>query len=201
MQTLRKVATVLGAVAICSSISGALPTPAHAATKLTVSGLETSEEMMNGHKHQVAKLVINASPAAVQSVLTDYDRTTAMFSNVKRCKVVEDNGAEKKVAFVAAAPGNLWTFDYVLSVKESPNYIEWRRVSGAFKKNEGFWKLEPLDGGRSTKVTYAKFIDGGLLPQAFVVKELRASMPEVMKNLKASAEQHAHVAVDPRTTN
>jgi uncharacterized membrane protein len=159
------------------------------------NGVQHCEEMIGGHKFQVSRLVINASPNQVQNVLTDYDRVTQMFCGVKKCQVLEDNGQSKKIAFTATAPGNLWTFDYVLEVKEFPGYIEWHRVSGAFKLNEGFWKLEPLEGGHATLVTYAKFVDGGLLmPSMLVNRELKASMPQVLANLKTSAESSGKVA-------
>jgi hypothetical protein len=101
----------------------------------------------------------------------------------------------KTIAFVASAPGNLWTFDYVLEVKETPGYIEWHRVSGAFKRNEGFWKLEPIDCGRATLVTYAKYVDSGLMfSQSLVNHELRLSLSQVMHNLKDRCEQCPRVA-------
>jgi len=174
----------------------ATPTSAGAMSKENiVQGLQTDEELIGEHKFQVSRVVINAPVTQVQAVLTDYAHTTRMFPNVKKCQVVEDAGARKMIAFTASAPANLWTFDYVLEVKESPGYIEWHRVSGAFKKNEGFWKLEPIDEGRCTLVTYAKYVDGGLfMPQPLVTRELRASMPEIMTNLKSSVEVRAKVA-------
>jgi hypothetical protein len=185
--------TACGAVAFVLALSLSVA-EANAATNGNPA-VQSSEETFGPHKYQVARLVVNATPAQVQSVLTDYCHTAQMFPKVKECKVVEDDGPNKKVAFTACTAANLWTFSYVLQVHETPGYIDWHRVSGAFKLNEGFWKMEPLDGGRATLVTFAKFIDGGLLiPQALVVHELRTSMPEIMLNLKTSTEERTHVA-------
>lgn len=144
-------------------------------------------------------MLINATPIQVQSVLTDYEHTAAIFTGVKSCRVIEDNGADKKINFVATVPGNLWTFDYTLAIHESPGYIEWRRQCGAFKRNEGFWRLEPVDNGRSTRVTYAKFVDAGFIPQSMVVHELRASMPTVLANLKTNAEASNMAEIELKT--
>jgi ribosome-associated toxin RatA of RatAB toxin-antitoxin module len=158
-------------------------------------GITSCEEMIGVHKYQVSRVLVKAAPCQVQSVLTDYEHTTQVFPELKKCQIVSESGPEKNIAFTANAPGSLFSFDYVLQVREIPGYIEWHRVSGAFKQNEGFWKLEPTDDGRSTLVTYAKFIDGGLfVPQMFVNKELKASMPQVLANLKVSAEQNSRVA-------
>jgi hypothetical protein len=193
MQSKTTLRTTCGAVAVVLALSFCVAEVN--AAPIQNPAVQSSEETFGPHKYQVTRIVVNATPAQVQSVLTDYCHTAQVFSSVKQCKVVEDDGPNKKVAFTACAPANLWTFNYVLQVHETPGYIDWHRVSGAFKLNEGFWKLEPLDGGHTTLVTYAKFIDGGFLfPQALVVHELRTSMPEIMLNLKTSTEERNRVA-------
>ncbi|HEY9717291.1 MAG TPA: SRPBCC family protein [Trichormus sp.] len=196
MRLSQRAVTTFGALALFFCVGLMAPVSARAMDKNQCTlGTAAVEEQIGEHKYQVSRMLIEAPLTQVQAVLTDYQQTTHMFPNVKKCHVVEDVGGLKKIAFTACAPANLWTFDYVLEVKETPGYIEWRRLSGAFKKNEGFWKLEPMDDGRATLVTYAKFIDGGLLlPQPLVTRELRTSMPEVMANLKSSVELRSKVA-------
>lgn len=196
MKLCRKIVTTFGAGFLVAALAAVCPEESYAAKAGAFPGVQGTEELIAGHRYQVQRMVVNASPAQVQSVLSDYESAPRIFApSLKKCQVIEDNGKAKLIAFTAAAPGNLWTFDYVLEVKDQPGYIEWKRVSGAFKKNEGFWKLEPLDGGRSTLVTYAKYVDGGMfMPQILVTRELKASMPEVMLNLKGSAEEQARVA-------
>ncbi len=160
------------------------------------SQVDCYEEQKGKNTYQVARTVIKATPADVFEVLTDYSKVDAIFDNLTRCEVVEDNGIAKKVAFTAKSMGGLWKFDYVLELKETAPYlIEWHRVSGAFKVNEGYWKLEPVNGGKYTQVTYSKFIDGGfLMPQKLVQKELKAIAPGVLKNLRTAAERHSVAA-------
>lgn len=171
--------------------------PVQARVPTTDQGLKLdhSEERIGKRTFQVSKMVVSTPPSAVFNVLTDYDRTTSIFSNVSKCKVVGSNRSGKLVSFQIAVPGNL-RFNYVLEVKETyPNLIQWRRVSGAFKANEGHWKLEPINNGKSTLVTYSKFVDGGFFfPQFLVNRELRQAMPEVMASLKFAAEQSYTIA-------
>jgi len=88
---------------------------------------------------------------------------------------------------------NLWSFDYVLAVKENfPHSIEFHRVSGAFKRNEGYWKLLPLDNGRRTELVYAKYVDAGMVvPPQIVAKQVRDSTVSVVENIKKIAENPA----------
>jgi len=192
MHMIRTIRTVCGALALFSFSAVLMCSQVQAAN--LAGAVACDEETYGSCKFQVARAVVDASPNIVQSILTDYGRATKVFTGLKQCKVVEENGPVKTIAFVASAPGNFWTFDYVLEVKESPGLIEWHRVSGAFKRNEGFWKLEPIDQGRATQVTYAKFVDSGVIPQSFVNHELRLSLAQVMNNLKVCCEQYSRVA-------
>ena len=149
-----------------------------------------SEEQRNKKIFQVAKVLIKASPEAVYKVFTDYNHAPAIFSNLKKCKVISSVGQNKQVWFEAAAGGGLLKFEYVLEFKEHPpNSIEWHRVSGAFKTNEGDWKFEPRQNGQCTLVTYSKYVEAGFpFPQFLVRKELKDNMPTILTELKKRLE-------------
>ena len=73
------------------------------------------------------------------------------------------------------------------------------RLSGAFKQVDGYWKLDPLDGGHTTLVTYASYVDGGfLVPQGLVKRQSRIDMPQVMSTLKAQTESQGAVQIAGR---
>lgn len=144
-------------------------------------------------------IIINASPTQVWEVLTDYDRATKIFSHLAKSKIVSTSGSVKKVAFTVVTEGKLLHFSYVLAITEKrPELIEWKRASGDFKENEGYWKLTPLNNGKSTLVKYAKHIDGGLFfPQFLVRKSVRSSIPIIFAELKAAAEMKQVAANKP----
>ncbi|MBS2006889.1 MAG: SRPBCC family protein [Cyanobacteria bacterium SZAS TMP-1] len=146
----------------------------------------------DGKSYQITRTVINASPEDVFAVIVDYKDAGRLFSNLTKSEVVsrDEKNKTSNVSFSLKGIMNLWSFDYVLSIKENfPTRIDFKRVSGAFKRNEGYWKLLPLDNGRRTEVVYAKFIDAGLMvPPQVVAKQVRESTESVMLNLKQVAE-------------
>lgn len=192
--------TACSVLALFSTAAVSFSQPAVAASPqtATVESYSACEEQIGPRIYQVSRVVIDAAPNQVQDVITDYEHTDKVFDNVSKCKVVKESGDLKHVAFTVKTLGSLMTCDYVLEIKSTPGRIEWKRVSGAFKANEGFWKFEPTNGGRSTLVTYAKYVDGGLLAPKFIVnREIRNSMPVIMANLKSTAEHDNAVAAKP----
>lgn len=158
---------------------------------LLAGKVSQSEEKRDGKTFEVAKIIIKASPNKVFQVFTNYENTPKIFSNLKKVKIVGASGKKKSIACEAELLGGLFTFDYVLEfVEQPPNLVEWHRVSGAFKANEGYWKFEPINGGKDTLVTYSKYVDAGLLFPRFIVnKELHNNMAVIVEELKRAVEK------------
>ncbi|CAN5695693.1 hypothetical protein BH10CYA1_BH10CYA1_04800 [soil metagenome] len=197
---IRPLITACGVLAIFMSSVTILAQPACASpSKMpAVESFVASEEQIGPRIYQVSRVLINAEPGQVQDVITDYEHTDKVFDNVTKCKVIRELGEVKEVAFTIKTLGSMMSCDYVLQIKSTPGRIEWKRLSGAFKANEGFWKFEPTNGGRATLVTYAKFVDGGMFAPKFIVnREIRNSMPIIMSNLKSTSEHDNAVASKP----
>ncbi|MDZ4836122.1 MAG: SRPBCC family protein [Candidatus Melainabacteria bacterium] len=191
-------AELLSALTIMSVVSCNLMAPAMASkldnesevanVAITLQHPATiKQELINNRKYQVGRIVIPAKTDAVWNALTTYDRATEIYSNVKELKMIDGEGPEKRIEFNVSTMGGMMKYDYTLDVTElkAQKRIEWKRHSGAFKINDGWWQLEPVEAG--TLVTYAKFIDGGfMVPQTMVNGELRKIMPSVLNNLKAA---------------
>ncbi len=153
-------------------------------------------ENMNGQNYHISRVVVDGTPDHVWSVLTDYDHATSVTPHLKALKILHNNNEKKKIWFSVASLGGIWKFDYVLNIHEiKPKHrIEWQRDSGAFKVNEGYWELKPVDEGRRTLVTYAKHIDGGfMMPKMFVDAQLKKTMPEVLQSLRQTVKR-SHIA-------
>lgn len=159
------------------------------------SGMVSAEEVVDGKTFHIGKTIVNASPEQVFDVLTDYANATKLFDNLKKSSVVASRADENTtdVSFSLKGLASIWNFDYVLRMKETfPSRIDFHRLSGAFKANEGYWKIEPLDAsGKRTLVTYSKYVDGGMIPQSMVNKQVKEAMPTVMANVKSHAEARA----------
>lgn len=157
------------------------------------------EAIISGEKYSVTKMVMQAPVDQVWQVLTDYANVPKVFPQLKKCEVIKDDGPVKIVKEVVAPSGLLGTYAYVLKLTEkAPHFLQWCRVSGSFKEVRGFWKLEPLDGGRTTMVTYASYVDAGFfIPQPFIRRQARIDMPHVMNQLKCKVENKIHIAGRP----
>lgn len=197
---LLKKATAAFAVAVSVSCSFALPQTFVAGAAAKTGHEVLSEEFMHGKTYTVAKVSVKASPEKVWQILSDYDNAPRVFPQLRQSKLLHDHGTHKTVKHVLAPSGLPGTYEYVVEVKEAaPHSLEWHRVSGAFKQVDGYWKLEPLDGGHTTLVTYASYVDGGfLMPQPLVRRQCRIDMPAVMNTLKAQAESSSGIQIAGR---
>lgn len=155
-----------------------------------------SESIINGKTYSVTKVTVNASSHDVWRVLTNYANAENVFPQMKKCTVLQDMGTEKIVKHTVAPSGPAGTYTYTLKIKEkAPHLLEWNRISGAFKEVKGFWKLEGLDNGRTTLVTYACFVDGGfLMPGGLIRRQNRIDMPQVLRTLKHTVESKVQIA-------
>lgn len=169
---------------------------AHNSAQCPALGAVT-DEVISGKTFSVSRGVIKSSPEQVWQVLTDYDNVARVFPMVKKCQVLQEHPGKKHLKQVIAPSGGLLgNYECILEVKETaPTHMQWSRLSGAFKEIEGFWKLEPVENGRATHVTYATYVNGGFfIPQGLIRRQFRLDMPQVMHCLKATAENTTHIA-------
>lgn len=194
---------VVAAFFTAASISWSVSLPQMAVPAAQANGRNQeclSEEIIHGKTYTVAQVVIKSPPEKVFQVLSDYDNAPRVFPQLKHSKLLHEHIGQKLVKHVLSPSGMPGTYEYVVEVKEAaPHSLEWHRVSGAFKQVDGYWKLEPLDGGHTTKVTYASYVDGGfLIPQPLIRRQCRIDMPAVMTSLKAQAESSSGIQIANR---
>jgi ribosome-associated toxin RatA of RatAB toxin-antitoxin module len=154
------------------------------------------EEQIDKKSYEVTRLLVKARPEQVWQVLTDYNGAPAVFKTVKRCQVLSDKGTNKVIEHEIKPSGLMTSFKYDLEIKEVPNrYLQWHRISGDFKEVEGFWRLDPIDSGKNTMVTYASHVNAGIfIPQALIKRQHRIDMPAAMVALKGQAERTMQLA-------
>lgn len=154
------------------------------------------EEVHNGKTFCVSHALIKAKPDEVWTILTDYNNAHRTFPMMKKCQVLEDHGNTKIMKHIVAPSGLIGTYEYVIELKETDKKaLEWKRISGSFKEVDGFWRLEPVEGGRHTMVTYASYVNGGMfIPQGLIKRQFRTDMPQVMSLLTKSAEGGTQIA-------
>ncbi|MBC8000575.1 MAG: SRPBCC family protein [Leptolyngbya sp.] len=172
--------------------------PCEAKQKMDAAHSEhpVTEEIHGGKTFNVSHALIKAKPDDVWHVLTDYNNASRVFPMMKKCQVLEDKGSTKLMKHVIAPTGSICNYEYIIALKETAKRaLEWKRVSGSFKEVDGFWRLEAVDGGRHTHVTYATHVNGGMfIPQGLIKRQFRIDMPEVMTLLTHRVEGSTQIA-------
>jgi ribosome-associated toxin RatA of RatAB toxin-antitoxin module len=169
--------------------------PQYAAAKGESPNIESptlADENIDGKNFTVSRVVVHAKPEHVWHILTDYNNAPRVFPQLKKCELVQDKGTTKVLKHQVNPSGlpACSTYTYTVEVKETfARSLEWHRVSGDFKAVDGFWRLEPLNSGHDTLVTYSSYVNGGFfIPQMLIKRQCRVDMPMVLTNLKSESE-------------
>jgi hypothetical protein len=93
------------------------------------------------------------------------------------------------------------TVRYVFRAQyDRPRRIDFHRVSGDLRAEEGAWLLSEAPGGSGTLVEYEMYLDPGFwVPQILVQRTLRTDLPEALSALKNRLE--GPQAAIPRAAN
>ncbi len=188
-----------GCFLIFAPVAAQMGQPVAAKVENAVASLDITDEIQGQKTFQVSRMIVKAKAEQVYRLLTDYENAPNVFPHLLKCHVIEDHGSVKVVQHRIHPSGPFGTYEYILQLKETPSKsLEWHRISGDFKEVDGFWKLEPIEGGRSTMVTYSSHINGGFfIPQAMIKRQVHQDMPEVMTALKTQAETGTQIAGRP----
>jgi carbon monoxide dehydrogenase subunit G len=131
---------------------------------------------------------IAAPPPVVWSTILDCERAARMTPSVKRCTVLSrDAGGrvelrEHVVKWSFLLPALHSTSRLTL---EPYRRIAFRCEGGDIKDCEGQWLLEPLDGGKGTRVTYEnRAIAPFGLPNGLTTMAMRRDVPEALRALR-----------------
>ena len=156
------------------------------------------EENVGGKTFSVSRAVVHASSGSGLASTQRLQRRTGSISDAKEVPGRGGPWHPKLVKHRVAPSGLVGQFEYTVEVKEyAPKSLEWHRVAGDFKEVDGYWRLEPLDGGRSTLVTYSSHVNGGMfMPQMLIKRQSRIDMPSVMSSLRHQAESLNNTIAD-----
>jgi uncharacterized protein YndB with AHSA1/START domain len=109
------------------------------------------------------RTVIDASPARVWEVLTDFDAYPTWAHDLKSATVVahDDEGRPQDVAFRAAAMGRSTSYTLRYDYGGAPKVLAWRLLEGDItRKLDGSYELVPVDSDPDrTEVVYHLEVD------------------------------------------
>ncbi|UNO42543.1 SRPBCC family protein [Streptomyces sp. MST-110588] len=112
-------------------------------------------------EHTSSSITIQAAPADVMGVIADFDRYPQWTGEVKEAEVLakDEQGRAEQVRLVldAGAIKDDHTLAYTWTGEDE---VSWSLVkSQMLRALDGSYRLVPLDGGRSTEVTYQLTVD------------------------------------------
>jgi hypothetical protein len=144
-----------------------------------------------------AAVRIKASPEVIWGVLTDCDHAASFIPGVKSCRRVQaaPDGSweiieqESKYSWLMPSVTTVVHADY-----KRPRRIDFNRVSGDLKDEQGTWLLENGTHRPSDAVTveYELQVDPGFwVPRVLVRHSLRTELPAALVAMRARAESIA----------
>jgi ribosome-associated toxin RatA of RatAB toxin-antitoxin module len=172
----------------------ALAGPTHAAAEWEIKGAGIAVETHaddHGRGTVRASVDIAASPAVVFRVILDCDRAARMSPGVKSCRVLsrEPDGTEIREHTVK------WSF-FLPTLRstsrvtlEPDRLIRFTCIGGDIRACDGSWRLEPLDGGQRTRVTYDMWATAPFaVPAGMISGMMRRDVPQSLKALRRECE-------------
>lgn len=139
-----------------------------------------------------AAVLVRARPEAIWSVMTDCAQIKSFVPGVRLCRRVDGatNGRwedfEQEIRYSWYLPTVRYTFraDY-----DRPRRIDFHRISGDLKEEEGSWVLAPTVDGAATVVEYEVYLDPGFwIPHGLVIRALRKDLPAALSGLREHVE-------------
>ncbi|MBI2901412.1 MAG: SRPBCC family protein [Planctomycetes bacterium] len=128
--------------------------------------------------------IVDAAPAKVYRVVTDYDHYREFIPSVVDAKVLEWDSKEVcillekiKIAFKTVEVTLRITHD------RARHSTSWTKHGGSFARNDGSWRCEPHGKGK-TLVTYTVDVEAGLIPQFVVNAVTRGNLPDLFEAVR-----------------
>jgi uncharacterized protein YndB with AHSA1/START domain len=140
------------------------------------------------------RTVINASPAQVWDVLTDFGGYPTWAHDLKSAEVVahDDEGRASDVAFRAAAMGRSTSYTLRYDYAKAPQVLAWEMVEGDItRKLDGRYELAPVeDDPGKTEVTYHLEVELAVPLPGFVKRRAESRITSTaLRDLQVHLEQ------------
>ena len=143
----------------------------------------------SGRAGQVRAMIdIAAPPQAVWSTILDCERAARMTPSVKRCTVLSRDASGR-----AELREHVVKWSFLLPALHSTSRLTldpYRRIAfrcegGDIKDCEGQWRLEALNGGTATRVTYENRATAPFgLPNGLATLAMRRDVPAALRALR-----------------
>jgi ribosome-associated toxin RatA of RatAB toxin-antitoxin module len=140
-----------------------------------------------------AAVRIPAAPDAIWKIVTDCREALAFVPGLRHCRLVEGaaDGSWQDVEHEVRYSWLLPTVRYVFHADyDRPHRINFHRISGDLKEEQGTWLFTPTADGVGTVVEYEVYVDPGFwVPQALVAHTLRRDSRAVLAALRECVQR------------
>jgi carbon monoxide dehydrogenase subunit G len=178
--------TALALIGLCAASAGAM-----ASARESPPVVEVDADNHGASGDIRAQVDIAAPPATVWKVLIDCGQVPHLMVGAKSCRVLQHDPAgrwdvREQVSQGALLPAirTVLRSDY-----DAPKTVHFHRIDGDLKVLEGSWRLDPLDSGLRTRVSYESRVQAPFGIPAFLARTvLRGDMPKTMNNLRNACE-------------
>jgi hypothetical protein len=140
-----------------------------------------------------AAIRVHATPQQIWPLITRCDSASIMFPELKHCRQLSSapDGSwdivehDIKLALLLPTVHSVFRNDY-----HAPYRLDFHRVSGDMKYEEGSYVLQPSTDGHTTTIEYRVALQPGFfVPRGIVKHSLRKRLPAALMALRARAEQ------------
>jgi ribosome-associated toxin RatA of RatAB toxin-antitoxin module len=135
-----------------------------------------------------AAVRIPAAPDEIWKIVTDCREALSFVPGLRHCRLVDGaaDGSWQDVEHEMRYSWLLPTVRYVFRADyDRPHRIDFHRISGDLKEEEGTWLFTPTADGAGTVVEYEVYVDPGFwIPQALVAPTLRRDTRTVLTGLR-----------------
>ncbi|MBO9709921.1 MAG: SRPBCC family protein [Caulobacter sp.] len=175
----------------------ASPPPARAREPKIPDGVTLEVQAEPGGRGGLVRAAVDiqAPPETVWRAILDCDRAGRMTPNVKRCTVVsrDADGLGEVREHVLRWGFLMPTLHSVARLDFQPyRRIAFRCLSGDIRNCQGEWRLEPVQGGHATHVTYENRATAPFgLPTGFATLAMRRDVPAALAALRRECEKPA----------
>jgi Polyketide cyclase / dehydrase and lipid transport len=144
---------------------------------------------------------IAASSQAIWSVMIDCTQARLYVPGLKECRRIEGDAdgrwdeIEHEVRYSWLLPAVRYVFR---AEYDQPRRMDFHRIRGDLKEEEGTWLLTQTPDGSATVVEYEVYLDPGFwIPQFLVTRALRKDVPAVLSGLRERVEHTAKRGASP----
>lgn len=162
---------------------------------------------VDGGRRIMAVAEVNVPPEIVFNVVSDFDNYPDFMPYVEESRVLGRTSDSELISYQRIAPPFVSERDYPLKFTLTRGMpanggvykTEWTVIPKTLPKvkgvvritlNDGSWLMEPLDGGRRTRLTYTLFTHpGGLIPDFVTNLSNTVAIPKLFEAVKKRAAE------------